>query len=493
MKKELLIKILTMGIFVLVIGISIIPVVESLSIEKRVSPDGIMSLISMNIDGYTLYVGGDGPGNYTTIQAAINAANPDDTIFVYDDSSPYHENVVVNKMIKLIGEDKNTTIINGLNPTYTVFIDPDVDNVLISGFTITGSHTGIEVCSDNNIIQENKIFFNTYGIEIDIDADYNIINNNIIVHNFFVGIFDGGRESGSNITWNVIGGNGDERQDYGGLYVFHSGGYYHHNDFYLNRNDNAFVNGPWGSTWDDGSEGNYWDDWQRNPGYPDVYIIPGSWEDGIDRHPSPTPYVNYPIVSIYPYHYSEVNTSIHFFPDINVDPSSVSWFWEFGDGGTSNEMEPSHSYTKPGTFHINVTVTDDQGNSDTDKCEAFIGLPPNTPIINGSTTGKHGVLYEYSIVATDPDGGNLYYDVYWGDGNDYVGPYPAGEIVRLNHSWYTRGAYTIRVYAVDEAGFESDWAALNVVIPRTYSFNSLFLKFLERVPHALPILRYLLK
>ena len=37
-----------------------------------------------NIDGDTLYVGGDGPNNYTTIQSAIDDAVDGNTVFVYD-------------------------------------------------------------------------------------------------------------------------------------------------------------------------------------------------------------------------------------------------------------------------------------------------------------------------------------------------------------------------------------------------------------------------
>jgi len=42
-------------------------------------------------NGKTLYVGGSGPNNYSSIQKAINFAEPGDTIFIYDDSSPYYE------------------------------------------------------------------------------------------------------------------------------------------------------------------------------------------------------------------------------------------------------------------------------------------------------------------------------------------------------------------------------------------------------------------
>ena len=58
-------------------------------------------------DGTWWYVGGSGPGNYTRIQDAIDDASNDDTAFVYAASSPYYENVIVNKSINLMGEDKS--------------------------------------------------------------------------------------------------------------------------------------------------------------------------------------------------------------------------------------------------------------------------------------------------------------------------------------------------------------------------------------------------
>jgi hypothetical protein len=44
-----------------------------------------------------LYVGGTGEGNYSRIQDAIDDAVDGDTVFVYDDSSPYYEHIRINK------------------------------------------------------------------------------------------------------------------------------------------------------------------------------------------------------------------------------------------------------------------------------------------------------------------------------------------------------------------------------------------------------------
>jgi len=61
--------------------------------------------------GTTFYVGGNGPGTYTKIQEAIDDASSGDTVFVYNGT--YYEHLNINKTIDLIGEDKNTTIIDG--------------------------------------------------------------------------------------------------------------------------------------------------------------------------------------------------------------------------------------------------------------------------------------------------------------------------------------------------------------------------------------------
>ncbi len=86
--------------------------------------------------GNILNVGGSGPNNYTKIQDAINDAVNGDTIFVYDDSSPYHENIIIEKSITLIGEKRETTIILGDESADGIIVNISTNDVSISGFTI---------------------------------------------------------------------------------------------------------------------------------------------------------------------------------------------------------------------------------------------------------------------------------------------------------------------------------------------------------------------
>ncbi|GAH88219.1 unnamed protein product, partial [marine sediment metagenome] len=101
--------------------------------------------------GNIFYVGGNGTGNYSKIQDAIDNASDEDIVFVYDDSSPYIENVVIDKPIKLIGENKNTTVIDGGGWGHVVSISADFVN--INGFTIqnsgyNGHDSGVKIHSN---------------------------------------------------------------------------------------------------------------------------------------------------------------------------------------------------------------------------------------------------------------------------------------------------------------------------------------------------------
>ena len=125
-------RILTLGILFLLVFSTIIPISFGYNVKIL---DNLEQPSLFSIRGKTLYVGGSGDGNYTKIQDAINDASEGDTVFVYDDSSPYIENLTINKGITLLGEDKETTIIDGLKLIYNI-IFISADWVTITGFTI---------------------------------------------------------------------------------------------------------------------------------------------------------------------------------------------------------------------------------------------------------------------------------------------------------------------------------------------------------------------
>ncbi len=47
--------------------------------------------------------------------------------------------------------------------------------------------------------------------------------------------------------------------------------------------------------------------------------------------------------------------------------SITSWLWNFGDGSTSSEQNPSHTYTNPGTYNVSLIVTGPGGSDEKTK------------------------------------------------------------------------------------------------------------------------------
>jgi len=141
-----------------------------------------MSMLAFNIQPVsagTITV----PDDYPTIQEAINAANPGDTVYVK--AGTYYENVIVNKPIALIGENRSTTIIDGGGIRHVISLM--ADNVNISGFNIRNSgsryadDSGVHLVGhDHNNISGN-MFTDTY-VSIYLEHSHNnMISDNVIV------------------------------------------------------------------------------------------------------------------------------------------------------------------------------------------------------------------------------------------------------------------------------------------------------------------------
>ncbi len=107
------------------------------------------------LDEDTLYVGGSGPNNYTKIQDAIDNSSHGDTVFVYNGT--YIENVKINKSIRLIGEDKNTTYVYGNTTHWDKIFKLTTGNIEIKGFTVQNGTAGILVWADQEYIENIHI------------------------------------------------------------------------------------------------------------------------------------------------------------------------------------------------------------------------------------------------------------------------------------------------------------------------------------------------
>ena len=286
------------------------------------------------------------PDDYPTIAAAVGNATDGDTILVK--KGTYEEKTLeISKTLSLIGENASETTMN-LHPPYnvtTIFTQTFTDyanpitikanNVEISGFTITSNggeisvtgnrtqiidntvSTGLSVSGSYNTIAGNSILplltlenansntiSNNTLVSLILGYDYHPCSNNVISGNEIRGPDSFGiyvKAGSNNIFYdNYIAdfeGTGGENSGYGVVFSrtnMSENNTFYHNNFINNKGTVAFKDGEFviSNFWDNGSEGNYWDDYNgtdsNRDGIGDTpYIING---DNIDNYPLMFPY-----------------------------------------------------------------------------------------------------------------------------------------------------------------------------------------------------------
>jgi len=163
-------------------------------------------------DDYNISTSGWGIDHFDRIQDAINAAENNDTIYVFNGA--YYEHLNINKSILLLGENKVNVIIDGSRINDVIVTN--ADNVTISNCTIqySGSHlnnSGIKIVANktnvfntrllnnsvgihllncnNNSIEQNIAENNLYGIGVEYGNGNNSIKNNSVMSNNITGIY----------------------------------------------------------------------------------------------------------------------------------------------------------------------------------------------------------------------------------------------------------------------------------------------------------------
>ncbi|PWT98041.1 MAG: hypothetical protein C5B52_12765 [Bacteroidetes bacterium] len=129
----------------------------------------------------------------------------------------------------------------------------------------------------------------------------------------------------------------------------------------------------------------------------------------------------------------------------NNTSGAISWSWNFGDGGTSNLQNPSHTYTSNGTFDVSLTVRTAGG------CEGTITLPKYIKIAPGDVAvtnvpygGCSPVTYSPSLSITLPDS-IASFNWNFGDGFTSNSPTPT-------HTYNAVGQYTLGLTVTTTGG-----------------------------------------
>jgi hypothetical protein len=328
------------------------------------------SVTDEELPPHTIYVDDDASAEWynaddhvRTIGEGVNNVTEGGTVFLY--SGIYNEKVEIDKKLDLIGENKDTTVINGSSKNDVVKIT--VNDVTVSGFTLQNSRQGypasspppsaVKIIAKRCTITENNITNNDYGIIIDCASD-NIIHGNIILNNDEYGIYI--------FCFRIPPGSSDNNHIY-------------HNNF-IGNTGHASVSGD--NQWDYGypSGGNYWDDYtgvdSDGDGIGDTPYV----ENGVnDRYPLIDPW-NVTPVNNPPYQPEQlegptdgyIGVPYTFTANSVIDPDGddVSCLFDWGDGNQSTwtdympsggDCSVSYTWQIEGKFGIKVKVKDRVG------------------------------------------------------------------------------------------------------------------------------------
>lgn len=156
---------------------------------------------------------------------------------------------------------------------------------------------------------------------------------------------------------------------------------------------------------------------------------------------------------------------------VNV-ATTQSWLWNFGDGSTSTEIDPDHTYTSAGTYIVTLDIIDLNGCSATVTHPVSI-IPGPMAIFNSNSPGCAGNEVEFNDMSTAIGSAIATWHWDFGDGNDIT--IYAPENPDVTHIYDAPGAYTATLTVTSLVGCQASVSeAITIINNQTaaFTFNS---------------------
>ncbi|MEZ4919667.1 MAG: PKD domain-containing protein [Saprospiraceae bacterium] len=147
----------------------------------------------------------------------------------------------------------------------------------------------------------------------------------------------------------------------------------------------------------------------------------------------------------------------------NNTSNGNSYSWDFGDGGTSTEADPTHIYSEDGNYNVVLIATNDCGD-DTTMLTVFVVTPP---IAGFSADAIEGCL-PFTVNFTNESSENAT-DFSW----EFEGGDPATSTdENPSSTWNAAGTYTVTLTASNGAGSSTSTITITVNDVPTSDFTS---------------------
>jgi PKD repeat protein len=171
----------------------------------------------------------------------------------------------------------------------------------------------------------------------------------------------------------------------------------------------------------------------------------------------PTPGNQPPVVDFS----SEADDLTVTFTDLSYDPDGTvtSWLWEFGDGNSSSDRHPVHTYGGAGTYEVTLTVTDNEGATGSETQTVSVTAPGNLPPVADFSLEVTDLTVAFTDQSNDPDGSIISWYWRFGDGGVSFDSSPT-------HTYEEPGTYSVTLTVSDNnAGSDSETKSVTVMAP----------------------------
>ncbi|MHA4817284.1 ThuA domain-containing protein [Streptomyces aculeolatus] len=103
---------------------------------------------------------------------------------------------------------------------------------------------------------------------------------------------------------------------------------------------------------------------------------------------------------------------VKFSSEGTTDPDStdLTYAWDFGDGATSDQPDPAHTYAENGTYDATLTVTDPEGRDGTANVQVVVGNTAPTVKLDLPENGQlfsFGDKVPFKVTVTDPEDSDI--------------------------------------------------------------------------------------
>ncbi|MFS4448772.1 PKD domain-containing protein [Maribacter sp. 2307UL18-2] len=138
------------------------------------------------------------------------------------------------------------------------------------------------------------------------------------------------------------------------------------------------------------------------------------------------------------------------------DEGIVGYAWDFRDGSTSTEADPSHIFTTEGIYDVELTVTDGEGLTGTATVQILVGTGPFAVVEADPLTGGAPLLVNFTGSGSTGSVAITGYSWDFGDGNSSTEADP-------QHIYTLPGTYSASLTVTDADG-TTNTASIDIVV-----------------------------